>query len=627
MDGISRRSFLVGAGAAGMAAAVGAAGLVGCASGQDASGGGAAAQGAHPYVVHETDVVVIGSGLAGLHAAWHALKKGKAVTLLDKGRYAHSGNSGMNWGNMFGTNEYAVLSEAGYGAQVYGRAFSGDGLVDQQLALSIEQAWQEVRPACTSEQLGCILERLRDGSPGGQNFTDPDTATGKGSEAGMQPRVFAQKVKRMGADVRDRMFAASLLFSGDKERAAGVAAIDLRTGASHVFRAKAVVVATGSALWMSGWNGMRPHTHGSADLTGDGSAMLLNAGLPMADCEIFEQDQTQYEPLSTRNTVYTMGIQVTGYNWVYNAKGEKFAAGYNENPSAISQGSFMRLTQREIHEGRGTEHGGVLADTTNMDQVERFWRRTKEDFYRNLGYEVPDQVEVTPHFWAHGMRPFQLSENSETAIPGLFYAGEAPYVFTGGSTNACIGTGWMSGRGAAAVADGTDLPEVNWEGVDAAFAAAYAPIEREGEGTRPFDLMRMVQDVFWEGLGLIRDEQGIQNAITELQRIKDEELPKMVVPDKSRCMNNEWRLAMEVPAMLDCALATGHASTARKMSRGGTFCRSDYPELGDELFNTKTTFDGSSWTVETVPINAAVVDEQTLLASMPRVSFAHGFES
>lgn len=599
------------------AAAVGAIGLVGCSqettSQQEDS---PKEKGGHPYSVHEADVVVIGSGLSGLFAAWRALQQGKTVTLLDKGRYGHSGNSGMNWGNMFGTTEYAEPTEELLSTVVVGKAMSGDGLVDQELSYNIEKAWMEIKPATLAEQLGCILERDGEGQP----------AQLKAAASGFMPRVFAQKVKRLGADIHDRTFAASLLFTEDKSHAAGVVAIDLRDGSAHVYRSKAVVVATGSFVWASGWNGMRPHTHGSADLTGEGLAMLLNAGLPMADCEIQEQDQTQYEPLAVRNTVYTMGVQVTSIGWAYNNDNELFALPIAE-AGATAQGPFMRATMREINEGRGTEHGGIWADTTDMNRVERFWRRTKEDLFRNLGYEVPDMVELTPHFWACGMRPYTLSENAETAISGLFYAGEAPYVFTGSSTNACISTGWMSGKGAAEVADSIDLPALSWSDVDDVLNMLYAPLEREGNGIRPFDMMRKVQDAFWEGLGLIRDEEGIQGAIAELQRLKDEELPKMTVPDKSHCMNNEWRTAMEIPGMIDCCLACGHAATARKMSRGGTFCRTDYPELGDELFNTITTFDGTDWTVETAPIIERDIDASTLLDTLPRVSFAHGVEA
>jgi len=270
----------------------------------------------------------------------------------------------------------------------------------------------------------------------------------------------------------------------------------------------------------------------------------------------------------------------------------------------------------------------VLVDTTiDPYRIEKFWRRAKEDMFRNLGYVPADMEELSPHFWNCGMRPSNLSQSFETTIPGLFFAGEAPYVFNGSSVTCAMGTGWVSGKGAADLAASTELAAVKWEAADEAFATAFAPLEREGNGPRPFEVTRMVQDAFWEGLGLIRDEEGINNAIAELERIKAEVLPTMVVPDKSRALNNEWKIAMEVRGMIDCCLATGYASTMRKMSRGGTYCRSDYPELGDELFNTVTSFDGSEWSVDTADIVPVVMDADTLLMAMPRVSFANGFES
>lgn len=624
MEGVSRRRFLKGAGVVSAVAAVAAGtALTGCnadsSSNSGEAGGLEANQGSHPYTVHEADVIIVGGGLSGLFAARRALKDGATVKLIDKGLYGHSGNSGINWGHGVGTNEWAPTDEETLAGVVFGWNYAGDGLIDQTLALNIAHALTEIPPAAEAEQFGSILERLNDGTSATNNGAI------QGSENGLMPRAYAQLVKRMGCDVYDRTMAVELLFSEDG-RVAGVAAIDLRNGTAKVFRGKAVIMAAGTHIWASGWNGMRAHTHGSPENTGEGLAMLLRAGLPMRDCEIFEQDQTQYSPLGLRNAMSTVGSQVTSFNWTYNANGEKFAEYFLEHPDKVSQGAYMRLTMKEIHEGRATENGCILVDTTNMEQIERFWRRTKEDQFRTLGYVVPDMVEVSPHFWNCGMRPFDLSDTCETAISGLFYAGEAPFVFSGMSVTSSLGTGWLAGKGAAEIAKSSDLPAVKWEDAAAAFDIAYEPLLKSGDGLRPFDAMRMVQEVFWKDLGLIRDEEGIQNGIAELERIKAEEIPRIVVTDKSRCMNNEWRQAMEVRGMVDCCLATGYASTVRTCSRGGTFCRTDYPELGDEFYNTKVAFDGTAWTCETVDIEPVVVDAETLSAILPRISFAHGVE-
>lgn len=615
MGDISRRGFLKEVGIVGAVGAAAAIGLAGCSSDDpDQTNGASADVGKRAYSVHESDVVIIGSGIAGLYAAWHALQKGATVAIVDKGRYGHSGNSGMNWGNMFGALE--VVGDHDTFMQYRVTDFtSGDGLIDQDLAHGIEEAWWECKPSIMAEQLGCILERGADGNP---------TQLGS-SAAGFMPRVFAQKVKRMGAAVSDRMMAYSLLFTADKSHVAGVVAMDLKDGSAHVFRAKAVVMAAGSYVWASGWSGIRPHTHGSADLTGEGLAMFLQAGLPMVNCEIQEHDLSQYTPQAIRNTVYAMGVQCTSWPWAYNAEDDLFFREAAEN-GASGQGPFMRATLREIYEGRGSEHGGLYADTTDMSRVERFWRRSKEDEYRTLGYEMKDREEVVPHFWACGMMPRDLSDTCETSIAGLFFAGEAPYVFSGGSTNACVGTGWMAGGGAAATKDG-NLPAVVWSDVDAALAAAYIPLEREGDGLRPGEIMRKVQEAFWDGLGLIRDEGSIQRAIDELERIKAEDLPRMMCIDKSNAMNADWRVSMEVPGMLDDCLACGYASQQRTCSRGVSFVRSDYPELGEELYNTVTTYADGVWSVETQPVHDTYQNAKDILASETRVSFARGLES
>ena len=630
MGDVSRRGFLKGAGAGAMAAAaatgIGAVGLAGCAK-EEAQP--EAKQ--YPYTVHDSDVVIIGSGLSGLHAAWAALEEGATVTIVDKGRYAHSGNSGMNWGNMFAAVEDSVAwataqAMMGYGyppemAYAAGEAQAAeyvptylttskfatghDGILDQHQAMLVEKVWQERRPTRTYEQLGGVLERTKDGNP----------AQAGNAAAGLMPRLFAQKVARMGVHIEDRMFAQSLLFNADKTACVGIVALSLRDGTAHVFRANSVIVAAGSYIWACGWNGMRPHTHGSADLTGEGLAFFLQAGLPMVDCEIQEHDLSQYTPLTMRDTVCALGSQTTSWPWSYNNKGELFMQQYVDAGIQSGQGNYMRATLKEINEGRGSEHGGVYVDTTDMDRIERFWRRSKDDEYRTLGYKMADREECTAHFWADGMRPADMTDNFETKISGLYFAGEAIYTCNGGSTQSCIGTGWLSGKGAAAK-KGQGSPEVNWDDVQAALAKAYGPLEAEttDKTMTPLAVMREVQDAYWEYVGLIRNEEGLRKGIEELERIKAEDLAKMACRDKSPVMNADWKASMEVGGMLDDCLACAYAALERKCSRGVSFVRTDYPNVGNELYNTVTTMDAEGkFTVTTRPVVDEYVPVATLL--------------
>jgi len=564
--------------------------------------------GAH---MHETDVLVIGGGLAGLFAARNATLQGSRVTIIDKGPFGHSGTSGINWGHDMETDEWAP--DDGSCALSLFITFN-DGLPDQEYSLSLCRAVHEARPNALSEQMGCIAERLRNGRPAGRNSNAPIAV-----DHGCFPRMFAQDAKRSGIPIFDRTMVLDVLRTEDG-RAAGAVAIDLISGEARVFRSKAVVMATGSYCWVAGWNGMSPYTIAGPENTGDGHTMFINAGLQMRDMEQLPFDLVQWTPLGTRQGMGGMGGGIVNHNRILNANKARFTQVIDKDPR-LDNATLMRLTMREIWQGRGTEHRGVYVDTARLATDNRYYRRADENQLRTLGYELPRYVECVPEQWETAGRPFHLSTTSETAIPGLYYAGSGSGAWAGLGYFSCVGSGWMAGGGAAKVAANTELPPVSQAKISSILAAAFALLDAAPEAPiRSTDVVRRIQNAYWSGLSPLRDDTGIRATIAELERIQTEDLPRMYVPEKSRRLNSDWRLALEANSLLTCAMGTARAALIRTETRGA-HCRTDYPKMDNAnwLKNTVVGLSDGAWSVRAVPIDDSLISAAKLAEMIPEV--------
>ena len=622
MTEISRRSFLRGSAVVAIGAAAASA-LSSCSSSDSAKSTETATHSAnaHPCSVHEFDVVVVGSGIAGLTAARRALDKGMTVAIIDKGQYGHSGASGINWGHACTSLEYndtegVVETETGTAV------FIGDGMVDQEYAYSLMQAFKEMNPLRSAVQMGCVTEHSKEGKPVSGNTYGTGMSPNGSQDAGIFPHIIAQYVKKKGASVFDYTFALDILTS-EEGAAAGIAAIDLNTGEAKVFRSKALVMATGSYVSLCGWNGMTPYTHGSQDNTGDRSAMFLRAGLSMRDMEELCYDNGQYAPKGTRQCMTGMGVEITDHYRGFNNNYEMFSQPLIDDPANyMNQGAYMRLEMREIWQGRGTEHGGIWALTDDIENEERYYRNAKWNMKRIFDWDLPQYVELIPQCWETAGRPFTLDpQTSQTEIPGLYYAGSASFVWTGSAIVSSMAGGWIAGGAAADLAKSDNQAQIRTEQVDSIFAEAFDLLEREPDNAiRARTLMRNVQTSFWDGMYFLRDEKSIQGAIDELTRIQEEDLPRMKTTDKSAQFNIEWKNALETRNMTTVGIGAAQAALIRRESRGA-HCRTDYPKVDNANYmaNTKVALENGTWTAEMVDAGGMFIDHDTLIASIPTV--------
>ena len=619
---VTRRGFVGGTAAAIGAATIGA-GIAPAMADETAAEGGAPA---YPCAVYETDVLVVGAGIAGCTAARRAMDMGATVTIIDKGPFGHSGASGINWGHDTQSAEWCE----GDGSEVFEAWVRlNNGVVDQTYGMELCKAMKEARPNATFEQCGNILERLsgksvstgigvgnetdqvENGIPAGKN------APGFAVDHGSMVRFLAHSALRMGATVFDRTMALDLLVSEDG-RIAGVVALKLETGEAAVFRAKAVVLATGSYAYVAGWNGMRAYSLTGPECTGDGHRMLMSAGLAMRDMEQLPFDAVQWNPKGTRQGMGSMGCSIVNHTRVLDKDLERFTQIIEETPG-YGNPEFMRLCVKAILDGRATENNGFFVDTADLDEQNRYYRRSRENQKAMLDYDLPQYVEVVPEQWECAGRPF-MAPNGETEIPGLFYAAAGQGAWRGMAFFGAYGSGYIAGRGAAELVPGIDVASpVPWDKVDAAISDAYALLKAEPEdGIRSTDVFREIQQTYWKGIGIMRSEDSINESLAELDRIEAEDLPRMFIASKSMQLNRDWQSALEARSLLMCAKATGYAALQRKETRGA-HCRLDYPQMDNDnwLVNTRTQFKDGVWTSEIIPLDDAYLTPEQVKEILP----------
>ena len=612
----SRRDFLKGTGAVlgGLTIAGMFSGVTGCSSENQRATTSVNTDGAYPVIVHESDVVVVGGGLAACTAARRVLNSGKTLAIIDKGRFGHSGASGENWGSCTVSPEFADDGGEAAAANII-REFWG--LADQDWVYAIIEGAREGHPAIAAEVMGTNQQRNTDGSVyrliGSEH---PTTMT-----YGQRVRRVAQHLHRIGADIYERTMMIGILKSPDGH-AAGVTALDLTNGQAHVFRAKEVIVATGSFSWSLG------RTVKGPDDTGDGHAAFAKAGLGLANMEMTTFDYTTIAPYATVDkrglesaSIFTLNSDV--WDRAVNSKGEVYntkcftSDAHKENP----EGGFVRFilgTIKQVYRGET-----IFMDTRNildhLDYPYDMLQAYVVDAQYGLGYTYKD-LEETGQCAVNTTGAPKQSATMETEIPGLYSAVQA---LTYNGQIQAFGQGWVAGGAAAEAAGSIDLPELDWGEVDETFKAVYGHLEKEESsgGKRAIQVFEDARTATREAALYPRTEEKLDAGLAEYQRIREEDIPKMYCASKSRILNPDWRAALELDSVLMCSEAVALASKERKETRPW-FYRADYPALDNDNFmkNIYCNYKGDgAWELTFGEINDTHISKAELIGTLEQV--------
>src|SRR3984957_7803268 len=310
-----------------------------------------------------TDILILGSGGAGLFAALHAHRADPSldVTVATKGLLGKCGCTRMVQGG------YNVALHKGDSIE---RHFmdtieGGKWLPHQELAWTlVTRAVERVREL--ENEIGCFFDRNPDGSLHGKAFAGQtfDRTVHKGDLTGIEiiNRVMEQVWKRTSIRKNEDHRAVGLIPAKDGGGLAGVLMIDVRTGALRFVQARAVLMATGGGPTM-----YRYHTP-SGDKSMDGLAMALRAGLPLRDMEMVQFHPTGLlagEDTRMTGTVLEEGLRGAG-GFLTDRSGERFMLAYDEKAERATRDIVSRAIQDRIRSGYASPHGGVYIEMGHL---------------------------------------------------------------------------------------------------------------------------------------------------------------------------------------------------------------------------------------------------------------------
>lgn len=332
------------------------------------------------------------------------------------------------------------------------------------------------------------------------------------------------------------------------------------------FRAKAVVLASGGA------GRLYKITTNAAQDTGNGYAIAYRIGAKLVDMEMVQFHTTgMVYPKSHEGQLVTEAVRGEG-GILLNIHKERFMHRYEPKLLELAGRDVLaRSIATEILEGRGTPEGGVYLDISHLPAnliEERLSSMLRQ--FLNVGVDIrkqPMQVAPTAH---HFMGGVQINENAETNIVGIYAAGEVTGGIHGGNRlggNALADTqvfGKIAGQNAAEYALKNSLLPINKKHISHEIRHAKSFLENK-KGVRPFEIKKRLTSLMWDKVGIFRTEKGLQEAITEIERIK-KEIPNIWVMDKRTRYNREWIEALEIKNMVMVAEMVAKAALMRKES-------------------------------------------------------------
>jgi fumarate reductase flavoprotein subunit len=530
---------------------------------------------------HDTDILILGTGGAGMFAALHAQQSaapGTKITIAVKGLIGKCGCTRMVQGG------YNVALGGGDTVE---RHFmdtinGGKWLPDQDMAWKLcEQAVVRIREL--ENEIGCFFDRNADGSLHQKAFAGQtaDRTVHKGDLTGIEiiSRLMEQVLSRPIEKLQEHR-AVGLIPTKDGSAIAGVLFIDMRTGKFRFVRAKAVMMGTGGGPTM-----YKYHTP-SGDKTMDGLAMALRVGLPLRDMEMVQFHPTGLlagDHTKMTGTVLEEGLRGAGGRLLNGAE-KRFMFDYDELGERATRDLVSRAIYSEMRKNNSSKNGGVYISMGHLgpDNVRRKFKgmvKRCEDSGFDLAAGL---VEVVPtaHYFMGGV---VVDTDTRTELEGLYVAGED----AGGAhgSNRLGGNGVANSTvygGVAGDVMGADIKNVSaLRDPDEAVLAAEMERAQLPFLKSPGNVQRLrheLQETMWDDVGVMRTAIGMKRGIVRIAEIRSE-LSETGVASDNLAFNLTWHDWLNLASLCDVSEVIAKAGLARENSRGAHY-REDFPDSG-----------------------------------------------
>ena len=589
------------------------------------------------------DAVIVGAGAAGLSAALGLLRSDEVREMRENGREPNI----LVISKLQSLRSHTGSAEGGIAAALgnvehddwhwhyYDTVKGGDWLVDQDAAKLLAEYAPET--VINLERQGVAFSRTPDGHIAQRRFG------GHTSEFGGQPvrraayaadrighqilHALWQQCVANGVEFAEEWYVTDLVLSEDGTRAAGVIAFDTHAGKLHAVNAHNVLFATGGA-------GRLFHTTSNSwDLTGDGMALALAAGLQLEDCEF-----VQFHPTGLAHTGILLSEASRAEGGVLrNADGEAFMEKYAPGHGDLAARDVVsRSIMAEIDAGLGVadpkDPDGpkdcVWLDMTGIDpeHMEQTLPQVVETIRKYAGIDpTHDFVPVKPtaHYTMGGIpittsgEVYRWEDGERHTIEGLYAAGECSCVSVHGANrlgansllDACL-FGTRAGRSLAsriaetAVSGETDIAD---DGQSAAMSTALDARQNELDALlagasdstddNPYRLMAELGSTMERAAAVRCDADSLAKAIATIDDDLTPRVQALAAHDKAATFNQEITAIWEAQHLVELAKTMLTASDARHESRG-SLKRTDFPDRDDEHFLAHSMTDAAhevSW--------------------------------